>query len=100
LLCRADDLAESIVLSSACEAPGHEVLYIAAADNIGGRDMAAAIKAQYGDSMELRELARPDASGISCAKAKRLIGWEPKRSWRDYLDEQGHAKPSEAEPKI
>ena len=100
LLCRADDLAESIVLSSACEAPGHEVLYIAAADNIGGRDMAAAIKAQYGDSMELRELAREDASGISCAKAKRLIGWEPKRSWRDYLDEQGHAKPSEAEPKI
>ena len=50
--------------------------------------------------MELRELAREDASGISCAKAKRLIGWEPKRSWRDYLDEQGHAKPSEAEPKI
>ena len=45
--------------------------------------------------MELKELARVDASGISCAKAKRLIGWEPTRTWRDYLDEQGHAKPNE-----
>jgi hypothetical protein len=35
---------------------------------------------------------RPDASGISCAKAKRLIGWEPKRTWRDYLDDQGKTK--------
>ena len=74
------------------ETAGHEVLYIAAADNIGGRDMAAAIQSHYGDAIELRELARPDASGISCAKAKRMLGWEPKRSWRDYLDEHGHAK--------
>ena len=35
------------------ECPGHEVLYIAAADNIGGRDLAAAIKAQFGDAMEV-----------------------------------------------
>ena len=118
------------------DCPGHEVLYIAAADNIGGRDLAAAVKAQslllsiecassllssvcvclhvpvcvpmavfvlrtfmpgsrYGDAIELKELARPDASGISCAKAKRLIGWEPTRTWRDYLDEEGRAKPIE-----
>ena len=29
------DLAESIVLAATAETPGHEVLYIAAADNIG-----------------------------------------------------------------
>ena len=38
-VCCADidiyDLADSIVLASASEVPGHEVLYIAAADNIG-----------------------------------------------------------------
>ena len=51
---------------------------------------------QFGDAMEMKELARPDASGISCAKAKRLIGWEPKRTWRDYLDEDGRAKPPAA----
>jgi nucleoside-diphosphate-sugar epimerase len=85
------DLADAIVLSAAATTTGHEVLYIAAADNIGGRDMAKAITAQYGDKIELRKMSRPDSSGISCAKAKRLIGWEAKRSWRDYLDEQGNA---------
>ena len=88
------DLASAIVMASVAATTGHEVLYIAAADNIGGRDMAKAMLAQYGDDVPLKgKLARLDASGISCAKAKRLIGWEPKRTWRDYLDEQGKALP-------
>ena len=41
--------------------------------------------------IELRDLTRPDASGISSEKAKRLLGWKPTRSWRDYLDENGTA---------
>ena len=45
----------------------------------------------YGDQIELRELARPDASGISSAKAERILGWKAKRSWRDHLDTQGHS---------
>lgn len=87
------DLADAIVLSAACEVPGHEVVYIAAADNIGGRDMAKAMGKHYGDTVEVRMLSRPDASGISCEKARRLLGWAPKRSWRDYLDQEGHALP-------
>ncbi|SEK93060.1 NAD-dependent epimerase/dehydratase family protein [Nonomuraea pusilla] len=51
------------------------------------------VREYYGDSIPLRALSRPDASGISCAKAYRLLGWAPKRSWRDYLDENGHALP-------
>ena len=41
------------------------------------------------DSIKIRALAREDASGISCAKAMKMLGYAPKRSWRDYLDEQG-----------
>jgi nucleoside-diphosphate-sugar epimerase len=37
-----------------------------------------------------------DASGISIAKARRLLGWNPTRSWRDYLDEDGRALPATA----
>ena len=33
----------------------------------------------------------PDASGISCVKAVRLLGWKPTRSWRDWLDD-GHLR--------
>ena len=42
--------------------------------------------------------ARPDASAIDSSKARRLLGWEPKRSWRDYLDEQGKLREGVAAP--
>ena len=41
----------------------------------------------------VREHDRPDASGISTAKAVRMLGWNPRRSWRDYLDEDGRLRP-------
>ncbi|MEO3869270.1 NAD(P)-dependent oxidoreductase [Nonomuraea sp. B12E4] len=86
------DLADAIVLATESELPGHEVFYIASPDNVGGRDFAEMARRHLGDQVELRPLSRPDASGISCAKAHRLLGWNPKRSWRDYLDENGHTR--------
>lgn len=86
-----EDLADAIVLAVQSELAGHEVFYIASPDNVGGRDLAAAVRQHYGDRIEVRALSRPDASGISCAKAERLLGYRPTRSWRDHLDEQGRA---------
>ncbi|MEU8142404.1 NAD(P)-dependent oxidoreductase [Nonomuraea sp. NPDC048901] len=85
------DLADAIVLATESDLPGHEVFYIASPDNVGGHDFATALREHYGDAIALRPLSRPDASGISCAKAVRMLGWAPKRSWRDYLDEDGRA---------
>jgi nucleoside-diphosphate-sugar epimerase len=86
----AADLGDAIVLAAASDLPGHEVFYVAAADNVGGRDLHAAWQAAYPDApTELRPVTRPDASGIDCTKAQRLLGWEPRRSWRDYLDDSG-----------
>ncbi|GGO69139.1 NAD-dependent epimerase/dehydratase family protein [Nonomuraea cavernae] len=87
------DLADAIVLAAESDLPGHEVLYIASPDNAGGHDFATVLRQRYGDRIELRPLSRPDASGISCAKAARLLGWRPKRSWRDYLDANGRSLP-------
>ncbi|NJP89133.1 NAD(P)-dependent oxidoreductase [Nonomuraea sp. FMUSA5-5] len=86
------DLADAIVLATESDLPGHEVFYIAAPDNAGGHDFAAMLRRYFGDRIELRPLARTDASGLSCAKAHRLLGWTPKRSWRDYLDENGRTR--------
>ncbi|TMR13605.1 NAD(P)-dependent oxidoreductase [Nonomuraea turkmeniaca] len=86
------DLADAIVLAAESQLPGHEVFYIASPDNAGGHDFAAKLRQHFGDQIELRPLARPDASGISCAKAHRMLGWNPKRSWRDYLDENGRTR--------
>jgi UDP-glucose 4-epimerase len=89
----ADDLAEAIRLAVESDLPGHEVFYAAAADNAAGVPLAEGIRRAHGDRIELRldGLAREDASAISCAKAERLLGWRPKRSWRDYLDADGRA---------
>jgi nucleoside-diphosphate-sugar epimerase len=88
------DLADAIVLAAGCDLPGHEVVYIASPDNAGGRDFAAAVREHYGDRVEVREpLDRVDAGGISIAKARRLLGYAPTRSWRDYLDADGRLRP-------
>ena len=87
------DLAEALLLAAQSDLPGHEVFYIASPDNAGGHDFAATLHRFYGDRIELRELDRVDASGISIAKARRLLGFDPKRSWRDYLDTDGRALP-------
>ncbi|WP_341393252.1 NAD-dependent epimerase/dehydratase family protein [Arthrobacter sp. G119Y2] len=86
------DLADAIVLATESGLPGHEVFYIASPDNVGGHNFAEVLAKHYGDQIELRSLDRPDASGISSAKARRMLGWQPKRSWRDYLDAEGKAR--------
>jgi nucleoside-diphosphate-sugar epimerase len=92
----AYDLADAIVLAVESELPGHEVFYIASPDNVGGRPFAQTVRKYYGDQIEIRKLAREDASGISSAKAMRMLGWSPKRSWRDYLDDEGRLRPERA----
>ena len=88
------DLAEAIVLAAAATDPEngsvkrqHQVVYIAAEDNAGGRDLRVAVEKQYSGAVPVKPLARVDASGISSAKANKLIGWRARTSWRDWLDE-------------
>jgi UDP-glucose 4-epimerase len=88
------DLADAIVLAAESDLPGHEVFYIASPDNVGGRPFEEIVREYYGDAVEIRKpLPREDASGISIARAKRMLGYRPKRSWRDYLDDEGRLKP-------
>jgi UDP-glucose 4-epimerase len=90
----AYDLAVALRLAVESDLPGHEVFYICSPDSAGVADTAAALRALYGDRVEYRPFARPDASGTSAAKAERLLGWRPTRSWRDYLDENGQPLPA------
>jgi UDP-glucose 4-epimerase len=84
------DLCDAVVLAIETDLPGHEVFYIASPDTIGGHPLAETVRREYdGEGIELRPVEREDASAISTAKAQRLLGWKPKRSWRDYLDEEG-----------
>jgi UDP-glucose 4-epimerase len=85
----AGDLADALVLAAVSELPGHEVFYIAAPDNLAGWPLTELVRKYYGDQVELRATDREDASGISCAKAELMLGYAPRRSWHDYLDDDG-----------
>src|SRR5215203_2338870 len=88
------DLADALVLAAVSDLPGHEVFYIASPDNVGGKLFEAAVREHYGDKVEVKTpRSREDASGISIEKARRMLGYDPKRSWRDYRDDEGHLKP-------
>ena len=89
----AEDLADAIRLAVESELAGHEVVYIASPDTIGGRDLHKEWSAAYPDAgTKLRPIDRPDASGIATGKAERLLGWRPTRSWRDYLTDDGQPR--------
>jgi nucleoside-diphosphate-sugar epimerase len=86
------DLSDAVVLAIETDLPGHEVFYIASPDTIGGHPLVETMKRHYdGEGIDFREVEREDASSISSAKAQRLLGWAPRRSWRDYLDEYGRS---------
>jgi nucleoside-diphosphate-sugar epimerase len=79
------DVAAALRAAAESDLPGHAVVNIAAADNPGAHDFAAAVRARYGDRVELRPAPRPDCSAIDVARARKLLGWEPRRSWREHL---------------
>ncbi len=92
------DLADALLAAVESDLGGHEVFYIASPDSATGRPLADAVAAHHGTAIPLREpLDRPDASGISSAKAARMLGYAPRRSWRDYLDAEGRLRPEVAE---
>jgi nucleoside-diphosphate-sugar epimerase len=86
------DLADALVLAAESNLPGHELFYIASPDNVGGVPFVEMVRKHYGEQIQIRPVDRKDASGISSAKAMKMLGYAPKRSWRDYLDDQGRLK--------
>ncbi|CAB4364057.1 MAG: NAD-dependent epimerase/dehydratase family protein [Actinobacteria bacterium] len=90
-----EDLADLIVLAAATPTPGHEVVYAAQPDNLLGASFRQLVADALGDDAPpVRDLEREDCGGISIAKARRLFGWAPTRSWRDRTnatnDNGGH----------
>lgn len=83
------DLAELLAQCVESDLPGHEAFYVASPDTPQGVELAAAVRTHYSGKVDIRPHDRPDASGVSSAKAVRLLGYRPRRSWADYLDSQG-----------
>lgn len=92
------DLAVAIRLAVEVPLSGHEVVYVAQPDNATTWPLADLVATAFPDAgIEVRDAgdAAPSGhgrSGIDCTKARRLLGWEPSRSWRDVLDDDGQRR--------
>ena len=95
----AYDLADAIRLAAEATTPGHEVVYIAVARHRRARAARGPRPAlpRRRRSPSCGPSDHPDPGGISVAKARRLLGYDPQRSWRDYLDDAGELRPEAAE---
>lgn len=78
----ARDGAQAVSRALATAAPGFEAYIIAAADTVMSRSNASLVAAVF-PGVEIRgELGEHDTM-LSIAKARRLLGYEPRHSWRD-----------------
>ncbi len=93
----AYDLADACRLAAEASTPGHEVIYIASPDIASHESLETLARRFHGDKVEIRPSDEPSPNGISIAKARRLIGYDPQRSWRDYLDDDGRLRPEARE---
>lgn len=93
------DLAVAIRLAVEVPLTGHEVVYVAQPDNATTLPLAELVAAAFPDaSIEVRDTGSATArtgdriSGLDSSKAERLLGWMPRRSWRDVLDDDGRRR--------
>src|SRR5215211_2484369 len=91
------DLADACRLAAEARTPGHEVIYIASPDIASHESLETLARRFHGDAVEIRPSEEANPNGISIAKARRLIGYDPQRSWRDYLDDDGRLRPEARE---
>ena len=78
------DLANAIRLAAEADTPGHEVVYIASPDIASHATLEELVRRFHGDGPpEVRPSQEERPGGLSIAKARRLLGYDPTRSWRD-----------------
>ena len=79
------DLADLIALAAESDTDGHEVVYAAALDNSVGIPLAELVDRFWPEDERpaVRAVQQVDASFLDTAKAQRLFGWTPTRSWRN-----------------
>jgi nucleoside-diphosphate-sugar epimerase len=79
------DIAESAracVLAIEVDFGGHEAFFINSEDTSADEPTEKLIKKVYPEA-EIRSPMPGNATAISVEKAKKMLGWEPKATWRD-----------------
>ena len=76
------DGAQAVVKALEANRPGFDHFLIAAADTVMSRPNAELVAEVFPGTEVTRDLGRNDTL-FSIDKARRLLGYEPRHSWRD-----------------
>jgi nucleoside-diphosphate-sugar epimerase len=77
-----EDAARAVRLAAEAGFEGHEACFLSAADSTAETPTRELVEARY-PAAERRGELEGNGALIDTGKAKRLLGWEPRRSWRD-----------------
>lgn len=80
------DVVSLVEAAMDADVEGHEVFNAFGPDNFLGVETAAAIDAGYGDLPEECDL-EGEESAYSTEKAREMLGWEPRHSWKTAEEE-------------
>ena len=78
----ARDVAEAHVRALDAEIEEHEAFMLAQPTTRFTDPTIDLVKNYFGDRVEIREGLEGNASVISTAKARRMLGWQPRHDWR------------------
>ncbi|MGW3611011.1 NAD-dependent epimerase/dehydratase family protein [Micromonospora sp. NPDC005163] len=84
----ARDGAQAVERALAHDQPGAEVFIIANADTVMSRS-SASLMAEVYPGVEIRKELGEHETLLSIDKARRVLGYEPRHSWRDHVDTAG-----------
>ncbi|MEU1686555.1 NAD(P)-dependent oxidoreductase [Micromonospora sp. NPDC005707] len=84
----ARDGAQAVERALAHDHPGADVFIIANADTVMTRSSAGLMAEVYPD-VEIRGELGEHETLLSIDKARRVLGYEPRHSWRDHVDPAG-----------
>jgi nucleoside-diphosphate-sugar epimerase len=76
------EAARACTLAIEVNFEGHEAFFINGEDTSADEPTEELIKKVYPEA-EIRTPIPGNATAISVEKAKRMLGWEPKATWRD-----------------
>jgi nucleoside-diphosphate-sugar epimerase len=81
-----------VLLQAMLEIPNGETFFVGADDALAREPLAELLPRFVPGSDELAAVLTGTAPAFSTAKARRLLGWRPERSWRTELASTDHAE--------
>ena len=84
--CDARDLAQGFRLAVENETLGNETFFLTADDALARQPLAELLPRFFPGTEEMAKGLTGTTPAVTSAKAKRLLGYQPRYSWRDYVD--------------